>query len=121
MDRTVSIRLSEEEYEALCRLARAQVRKVSGQARWLIRTALESAGPIETKTTEADSTMAEYTGQYMVAKFGGTKLTQLTRVSIEPKAAEPDFLDATHAEDTKASGGRGHGRGSEDPDHGRGL
>jgi hypothetical protein len=47
MDRTVSIRLSEEEYEALCRLARAQVRKVSGQARWLIRTALESAGEVE--------------------------------------------------------------------------
>jgi hypothetical protein len=46
--------------------------------------------------------MAEYTGQYMVAKFGGTKLTQLTRVSIEPKAAEPEFQDATHAEDSES-------------------
>jgi hypothetical protein len=45
--------------------------------------------------------MAEYTGQYMVAKFNSVAVNQLTRVSIEPKAAEPDFLDATHAEDTE--------------------
>jgi predicted transcriptional regulator len=46
MEKTVTIRLNEEEYRALCRLARAQVRKVSGQARWYVVRALEEAGEL---------------------------------------------------------------------------
>jgi hypothetical protein len=45
--------------------------------------------------------MAEYTGKDMKAYWGTNALDNLTRISIEPKAAEPDYLDATHAEDTE--------------------
>jgi hypothetical protein len=45
--------------------------------------------------------MAEYTGKNMKAYFGASQITQITRVAIDPKAAEPDFRDATHAEDAE--------------------
>jgi hypothetical protein len=44
--------------------------------------------------------MAEYTGKLMKAYWGTGAISQITRVAVETKAAEPDFLDATHAEDT---------------------